>query len=312
MDYCRLLTLRDIAAGRIPAGSSYRLPTETEWEYAARAGTTTRYSFGDDPEHVSLARCGWYATNAGGRIHPVGELTPNPWGLYDVHGNVFEWCLDPDTPYPGSTRILYHSRMFRGGSYYCPPRVLRSADRSHVGNEITRDSLNGLRLVIGYSPDSLRTVDVMPQPVSVLDWSPDHTEATLNLTSAAQGATIQYRMLFPNRSDLFINYAAPIRVTDAAKFEARVIKPATVVSDYLVIILERAEPPQFSVVDDHFLVLFSADPAAVIEIRQPSDGEWSSYGSDQLLPRNSAWLARCRHSDKLTSRVASSDDPLPD
>lgn len=83
------------------AGRRYRLPTETEWEYACRAGTTMAWSFGNDAGQVG--RCAWHDMNAGGTTHPVGGKLPNPWGLYDIHRNLFEWCQDWDRVYTSGT-----------------------------------------------------------------------------------------------------------------------------------------------------------------------------------------------------------------
>jgi formylglycine-generating enzyme required for sulfatase activity len=140
-------------------GNVYRLPTEAEWEYACRAGTTTEYSFGDSDSE--LGDYAWFGDNSGARqidalnlwntdkdnygrrlfdntcrTHPVGQKKPNPWGFYDMHGNVWEWCqdwhgyhpsgsvTDPAGPASGSSRLL------RGGSFINHSSVVRSALRN--------------------------------------------------------------------------------------------------------------------------------------------------------------------------------------
>ena len=124
-------------AGRLKArekGRIYRLPTESEWEYACRAGTSAGFSFGDDES--LLDQYGWFRDNAGGHTHPVGRKKPNPWGLYDMHGNVWEWCLDSFGDYPdgpatdplGSLEGLY--KVGRGGGWSDPAKACRSAYRS--------------------------------------------------------------------------------------------------------------------------------------------------------------------------------------
>ena len=112
------------------AGRAYRLPTEAEWEYACRAGSTTSYCFGDTAE--LLGEFAWFKESA---THPVGEKKPNRWGLYDMHGNVFEWCQDWYGPYPsgaatdpkGPSGGSY--RVYRGGSSYNDAGLCRSALR---------------------------------------------------------------------------------------------------------------------------------------------------------------------------------------
>ena len=135
MQYCRWLSVK--------TGKIYRLPTEAEWEWACRAGTTTRYSFGDDEK--KLGDYAWIASNSDDKPHPVGTKKPNPWGLYDMHGNVAEWCIDQYDPKfygsfptdkvalqpvkkPGANRFPHPAR---GGSYFDEPALCRSASRMH-------------------------------------------------------------------------------------------------------------------------------------------------------------------------------------
>ena len=117
----------------------YRLPTEAEWEYACRAGTTTAYSFGDDP--AALGEHAWYAENSDFKYQKVGKKKPNPWGLHDMHGNVVEWCLDQYEPeaYQGFASATAENpwlqaakpypHVARGGSWDDDPAGLRSAAR---------------------------------------------------------------------------------------------------------------------------------------------------------------------------------------
>jgi formylglycine-generating enzyme required for sulfatase activity len=129
-----------------------RLPSEAEWEYCCRAGTTTAYSFGDDVKE--LGNYAWFKENSKGEDPPVGKKLPNSWGLYDMHGYVWEWCLDrwhPDydgAPADGSptTKGDSKDRVIRGGAYPDAADKVRSAYRHHVVGT-TRDDAIGFRCV---------------------------------------------------------------------------------------------------------------------------------------------------------------------
>jgi formylglycine-generating enzyme required for sulfatase activity len=131
MEYCRWLSEK--------TGKTYRLPTEAEWEYACRAGSKTAYSFGDDP--AKLGGYAWYLDNSDGAPHVGGKKKPNAWGLFDMHGNLAEWCIDQydkdfystfkskaDAPVLLPTERRY-PRVVRGGSWDDEAGLLRSAAR---------------------------------------------------------------------------------------------------------------------------------------------------------------------------------------
>jgi formylglycine-generating enzyme required for sulfatase activity len=115
-----------------------RLPTEAEWEYACRAGSKTRFSFGDS-DSVLGEYAWWGRSNSGGKTHPVGQKRPNAWGLYDMHGNVWEWCADRYGPYSSETSVDPQGatsgglRVMRGGSWNSDGGGFRCADRGSYG-----------------------------------------------------------------------------------------------------------------------------------------------------------------------------------
>ena len=136
-------------------GRTIRLPSEAEWEYVCRAGSDKKWCFGDN--EGDLKNYAWYSANSNSQTHPVGEKKPNAWGLYDMHGNVREWCLDQwhqnykGAPTDGSAWISdndnnSHSRLIRGGSWIDYPRTCRSAYRFDISPDNRYISL-GFRVV---------------------------------------------------------------------------------------------------------------------------------------------------------------------
>ncbi len=146
--YCQRLTEQAEANGTLPPGFEYRLPTEAEWEYACRAGTTTAFSFGETSS--LLGNFGWWADNSGAHPMNVGQLSANDWGLYDMHGNVFEWTLSPYAAYPGGQvrdrKVDY--RAIRGGAFICPDYICRAATRLESAPSISRSWLTGFRVAL--------------------------------------------------------------------------------------------------------------------------------------------------------------------
>lgn len=126
-------------------GKNYRLPTEAEWEYACRAGTTTDYYFGDDDNQ--LGNYAWYAKNSGGKTHPVGQKKPNGWGLYDMSGNVWEWCEDDSTAWIDNDNRSQPRKCLRGSSWGSNPCDCRSAFRINYNRRTDRDYNIGFRVV---------------------------------------------------------------------------------------------------------------------------------------------------------------------
>jgi formylglycine-generating enzyme required for sulfatase activity len=144
MEFCRWLSQK--------TGKRYRLPTEAEWEYACRAGTSTPYSSAEDA--AALPELAWFEENSESRPHPVAQKKPNPWGLFDMHGNVAEWCLDEyrkdayrifvkdpaivgPLVLPGAKR---YPRVARGGSWRDTAAKLRSAARARSAESWNEDA----------------------------------------------------------------------------------------------------------------------------------------------------------------------------
>lgn len=155
-NYCGRRTQQELAAGLIPDGSFYRLPTEAEWEYACRSGTTTRFYYGNDPGYGNLTNYAWYNANSGNTTHVVGQKLANPSNLFDMAGNVLEWCqdwyapgylgdtvTDPTGPATGTARVL------RGGDWFSFAWFCRSASRNFAAPSSAL-SVTGVRVVLDH------------------------------------------------------------------------------------------------------------------------------------------------------------------
>jgi sulfatase modifying factor 1 len=162
--FCKTINERESKAGRLPKGYEYRLPTEAEWEYACRAGTKGMFALGDEKQIIEdgkLLRARQSANRelrsfAGCRdVSPVGQdRKPNAWGLYDMHGNVAEWCLDSyasHKPAKATDPLAINDtpeKVIRGGSAYAGYEFMRSAARYHIPFDIDYYPFVGMRLVL--------------------------------------------------------------------------------------------------------------------------------------------------------------------
>jgi formylglycine-generating enzyme required for sulfatase activity len=145
MAYCKWMSERE--------GKTVRLPTEAEWEYACKAGSTEKYFFGHD--EALLGEYAWYKENSGRVTHTVGTKKPNPWGLFDMYGNVWEWTLDRyadsynETPRDGTHHQIQSDKgmVLRGGAWSAEPKNCRSARRINLG-ATSRNYFVGFRVVV--------------------------------------------------------------------------------------------------------------------------------------------------------------------
>ena len=176
--------------------NGFRLPTEAEWEYACRAGSTTIYNLGDSES--DLARAGWYSPNCSNKTHQVGGKIPNAWGLYDMHGNVWEWCNDwlgdytsenltnPTGPSTGSYRVV------RGGSWTNDANRCQSANRDRE-NPSNGGYYLGFRVVRNYSLTHSVTKPITPTGNSTTSTNVSNTFSTTGSTCSISGHSVQYQ-----------------------------------------------------------------------------------------------------------------------
>ncbi len=182
---------------------AYRLPTEAQWEFACRGGTTTQFSFGDDP--AKFGEYGWFSRSAGNGMRPVGLLLPNPFGLFDMHGNVEEWCEDWYDVYLGkapATNPLGASagtnRVLRGGAWNIRPSHSRSARRDPHSPSF-RYSNSGFRVVREMAALALSPKPAQPETTAAIAWratpaQQEFFDAVAKLSADAQALAVEKKL----------------------------------------------------------------------------------------------------------------------
>jgi formylglycine-generating enzyme required for sulfatase activity len=300
--YCKKLTDRERNKGTLPNGWAYTLPSEAQWEYACRAGEKGPYSGGD------LDEMGWYQENSGGKAHEVGEKKANAWGLYDMYGNVREWCQDwmtdkltggkdPTGPLTGATRVM------RGGSWYNTAGFCRSAHRSGgaVGRNGRRGDL-GLRVCLKYlegqltrARDTDKAEAASANPIDLLA-AADPTLRELG-DSSSSGEPASATKDNPFENSLGMRFV-PVPITGGPTGGNRVLFSIweTRVEDYEAFIKEKSgrewAKPDFPQADNHPVVNVSwEDAVAFCEWLTGEERKNGKIGKDQRyrLPTDHEW-----------------------
>ena len=154
VEFCKALTIKDLGEGRIRQNMIYRLPSEAEWEFACLGGANSPFSFGEVSQANDYA---WSAENAADKTQSVGQKQPNAWGLYDMHGNVWEWVLDWFAPHPKDHQLIDpvgppsgEHRVFKGGGWYHEAKFSRANSRFMMAPDMGINFV-GFRVVLSES-----------------------------------------------------------------------------------------------------------------------------------------------------------------
>ena len=312
MDFCAKLTETEKAAGRLPGRYEYTLPTEAQWEYACRAGTTTALNNGknlsDMDKCPEMDEVGWYGYNTGeydsngkhageGKTYSVGQKLPNAWGLYDMHGNVNEWCLDwyrdGNGDYPassvtdptGDSTGLAHIIIIRGGGWVDYAYGCRSADRHSVFTNYRSRSIGFRVALVSVRSKSGSFLSYAEQMSEVLPAASRAMSPSRTAVAAADTLTYQWY-----KDGVAINGATgssytimSVKASDAGSYTVMVSNSAgSVTSDVATLTVESSgtQPASdFVVVEDGEMVLdfvgilYESDDAMLV---------WQNSTSDDL------------------------------